>query len=97
MSSVKTEWNEMCQPDCLFSKGACVLRALLAETVRTPTSPAHLHHAWMVAPATKSPKPVTHAIAFQVGWLEFYEWVRVKNGVVEQTPTQMWNWFAYSD
>lgn len=29
----------------LVPTSACVLRALLAETVRAPTSPAHLHHA----------------------------------------------------
>lgn len=71
MITVKTEGNKMHEANLPNSIGVCVLRGLPADTVRAHTSLAHLHRAWMAAPATKSPKQVTRATAFQVGWFEF--------------------------
>lgn len=71
MFTVKTEENKLHETDLPNSIGVCVRRGLPGDTVRAHTSLAHLHHAWMAAPATKSPKQVTHATAFQVGWFEF--------------------------
>lgn len=49
----------------------------LANTVKTRTTLAHLHHAWMEAPAIRTLKPVTHATVFLVR--EFQYWVIVLN------------------
>lgn len=54
----------------VIATGVSVPRGLLADTVKARTFLAHLHHASMEAPATRTLKPATRATACQVGGFE---------------------------